>query len=301
MEASRFGFDFPPAYKFDPTDADIVAHYLLPRAIGFPNPYAHAIIDDDPYSCPPWEFMRRHGHAGSDHAFFFGPQREPDPRKKAARTVAPGEDGVGGTWDGQRSDATRLVLLRAGAGAEGPRLEVTYKRHNLSYYHGPQKKKTSGWVMHEYQIIDPPHLAGTILSRVKITGKEKKNEGKQQKQADAGQQVVPPGPDQAGPSNYYHQPVGGGEEYGGAMGDNTGVCYVGDGNDYYMYEGDGSGGGDCFPAGDGGSYADDGNNYSNQDSGYCGYPDGGGGFFHVGDNNSYEYPDGGREEGQCTV
>ena len=72
MEAYRFGFDLPAANKFDPTDADIVARYLLPRAVGFPNPHGHAVIDADPCSCPPWELMRRHGHAGSDHAFFFG-------------------------------------------------------------------------------------------------------------------------------------------------------------------------------------------------------------------------------------
>jgi hypothetical protein len=339
MESSRFGFDFPPAYKFDPTDVDIVAHYLLPRAIGFPNPKEHAIIDDDPCSWPPWELMRRHGHDDSDQVFFFGPPRVPDPRKKAARAVAPGkDDGVGGTWDGQKSHAVRLVLFLRGAGAGGPRLEVTYKRHNLSYYHGSQKNKTSGWVMHDYQIIDPPHLAGTVLSRVRITGREKKKEGKQQQKqaaADAaGKQlvVVPPGSDQAGPSNYYAQPVGEGEEYGaaGAMGDNTGVCYDGDGNAYYMYGGDGSGGGggDCLLlAGDGSSYAyangddtgettggynpDDANNY-NHDFGSHGYPAGGSGgggssgncLFHVGDGNSYEYTDGGNgsleaEEQMC--
>ncbi|RLM57720.1 hypothetical protein C2845_PM18G02060 [Panicum miliaceum] len=240
MEAYRFGFNLPPANKFDPTDADIVAHYLLPRAVGFPNPYGHAIIDADPCSCPPWEFMRRHGHADSDHAFFFGRPRGPEPRKRAVRAVDPGEDGVGGTWNGQRSEATRLVLSHGGGGGPGAaRLEVTYKRHSLSYYHGPQKSKTSGWVMHDYQIVDPPHLSGTVLYRVRITDRRKQQ---QQQQADAvtvaGHQVVPPGPDQPGPSNYCEDLS----------------CY--------MYHGDGSGGDDDY-------------------------------FFNVGDDNSFECPDGG--------
>ncbi|KAK3119469.1 hypothetical protein QOZ80_9AG0670970 [Eleusine coracana subsp. coracana] len=84
MEAWRFGFDpsLPPAFKFDPTDADLVAYYLLPRALNIPNNnppyYAHAVVDADPGSCPPWELLRRHGHA-----FFFGPPR--DPRRPAGR------------------------------------------------------------------------------------------------------------------------------------------------------------------------------------------------------------------------
>nr|CAB3491081.1 unnamed protein product [Digitaria exilis] len=220
MEASRFGFNLPPSYKFDPTDTDIVAHYLLPRAVGFPNPYAHAVIDADPCSCPPWELMRRHGHGDTDQALFIGPPRDPERRnKRADRTVAAGEDdGVGGTWDGQKSELTRLVLLRGGAGGGGE-MEITYKRHHLSYYHdddggGARKKKkrrssTSGW------IVEPEHLSGVVLSRIKITDrskktKKKKKKGKRKQPAAGGELmkvVLPPGgPDQAGPSNYYLPP-----------------------------------------------------------------------------------------------
>ncbi|CAL4985551.1 unnamed protein product [Urochloa decumbens] len=331
MEAWRFGFNLPPANKFDPTDADIVAHYLLPRAVGYPNPYAHAIIDADPCSCPPWELLRRHGHGESDHAFFFAPPRVPDPKKRAYRAVASGEDdGVGGTWDGQRSDAIRLVLLRGGDGDGARPLEITFRRANLSYYHGQQKKKTSGWVMHEYQIVDPPHLSATVLSRVKITreGKKKKKQEKEKDKqqqaaavsaAGAGRQVAPPGPDQPGPSNYYDQPTG-----GGVMGD-TGGCYGssgGGGCGNYMYEGYGSGSGNCFATGDdggrydangggamgetGGYYGDGGNGYLNQDPGcYLGHGDGGGYCFDVGAGNNYDYKyhdcgnGGQKEEEQC--
>ncbi|XP_039778108.1 uncharacterized protein LOC120645383 [Panicum virgatum] len=234
MEAYRFGFDLPAANKFDPTEADIVARYLLPRAVGFPNPHGHAVIDADPCSCPPWELMRRHGHAGSDHAFFGRPRSQD--RKRIVRAVGPGEDGVGGTWDGQKSGATRLVLSRAGGGAAAPRLEVTYKRHNLSYYHGPQPPE------------DPDQRLGHADA-----------------DAVAGHQVViPPGPDQPGPSNYCEV-----EEHGGAVGDTGGYYADDDGSQYlnqdlscYMlYDGDGSGDGDYL--------------------------------FNVGDDNSFQCPDGG--------
>ncbi|CAO2147965.1 unnamed protein product [Urochloa humidicola] len=350
MEAWRYGFKLPSANKFDPTDADIVAYYLLPRAIGFPNPYEHAIIDGDPYSCPPWELMRRYGHGDSDHAFFFGPQRVADPKKKADRAVAPGKDpagdGLGGTWDGQRSDAIRLVLTRGG-GDGVPRMEITFKRANLSYYHGPQKKKTSGWVMHEYQIVHPPHLSGTVLSRVKITREGKKTKKKQQQRekekemqmqqqatagSSGGQQVhvVPPGPDQPGPSNYYDQPIGsgimgdtgvcygdGGQQVhvvppgpdqpgpsnyydqpigGGVMGD-TGVCYGGGGGSNYVYEGYG-GGVDCFVAGDeGGSYDANGGGVMGETGGY--YGDGGNEYLNHGSGYCLDHGDGGGGGGYC--
>ncbi|OEL30633.1 hypothetical protein BAE44_0008350 [Dichanthelium oligosanthes] len=314
MEAAcRFGFDLPPANKFNPTDLDIVAYYLLPRAIGFPNPYEHAIINGDPFSCPPWEFMRHHGHADSDYAFFFGPPRVSDPNKRVSRAVAAGKDGVGGVWDGQKSHAIPLVLTR-GDGPGAPELAIKFRRHNLSYYHGPQKEKTSGWVMNDYQIVEPKHLSATVLYRIKITDREKKKQGK-------GKQQDPPDPDQPGPSNYYAhgEPVGGqaGDENGVVMGD-TGAHYV-DGGNGYLYEGygdgfcqdDNGGGGGCFIAGDsggndangvvmgetGGYYVDGRNNFLNQDSGYySAHGDGRGGgdyCFNGGDNNSYGHPYGG--------
>jgi hypothetical protein len=202
MEAARFGFDFPPAYKFDPTDADLVAHYLLPRAIGFPNPKAHAIIDDDPCSCPPWELLRRHGHEGSDQAFFFGPPR--DPAGRARRAVRPGlGGGGGGLWRGQKATEADLVVFRRGGGAQ---LKLRFRRNNLSYQHNGDAN-TRGWVMHEYHILHPKPHPGAVLSRIRITDKAKKKKQlaarakKQQQHAAADQQHVP-GPEQPGLSNY---------------------------------------------------------------------------------------------------
>ncbi|XP_062182017.1 NAC transcription factor NAM-2-like [Phragmites australis] len=205
MEARRFGFDasLPPAFKFHPTDADIVAHYLLPRAVNYPNPHAHAVIDDDACSCPPWELMRRHGHADSDHAFFFGPACPPG--KEAGftnRTIPNGEYGVGGKWRGQKGEEQDLFLVRGGAG--GAEIHLKFKRYNLTYYRHGQEGST-GWVMHEYHITKPPSLLpGAVLSRVKITDAAKKERQEQRNNAAAAaaQQVVPCQEQQGPPSNY---------------------------------------------------------------------------------------------------
>jgi hypothetical protein len=133
MEAKKFGFslDASPAFKFDPTEADIVAHYLLPRALGIPNPHAHAIIDDDPRSLPPWDLLVKHGHAaGGDqsvHAFFFGPPTDASKNGgRKGRTVK-----GGGTWQGQKGADETITLLRPGGGE----VDIVYKRYNLTFKH----------------------------------------------------------------------------------------------------------------------------------------------------------------------
>ncbi|KAI4963310.1 hypothetical protein ZWY2020_015041 [Hordeum vulgare] len=99
MEASRFGFQTAPAFKFDPTDADLGAHYLRPRAVGVRDPpFAHAIIDDDPASLPPADLFAKHGHGGSHHAFFL--QTADDAPESRERGV---KGGAGGRWRGQKA------------------------------------------------------------------------------------------------------------------------------------------------------------------------------------------------------
>jgi hypothetical protein len=157
MEALRFGFDpaMPPAFKFDPTDDDLVAHYLLPRALGILNPpFAHAIIDADPASLPPPDLLALHGHAASHQAFFFDVTT-----KKGGNRERVVKGGAGGLWRGQQGHYFTLTLLRPGGGE----VDIKYKRYDLTYKtfdeeteeRSKKRKRTqggapSGWVMHEY-------------------------------------------------------------------------------------------------------------------------------------------------------
>jgi hypothetical protein len=196
MEASKFGFglDMPPAFKFDPTDADIVAHYLLPRALGIPNPHDHAIIKDfDPGKDPPWDILRRaddENHA--IHAFFFCPATDASKNGgRKCRTVP-----KAGVWQGQKGTEETITLLAPGGGGE---VDIRYKRYNLTFIH---LGRPSGYVMHEYEILSPP-LPATVLTRIKVTGKLKK-----QRAAAPEQQVPDPG--QPGPSYKFDDAYGGG-------------------------------------------------------------------------------------------
>ncbi|RLM58359.1 NAC domain-containing protein 18-like [Panicum miliaceum] len=267
MEASRFGFDpsLPPACKFDPTDADIVAHYLLPRAAGVPDPpYAHAVIEDDTCSCPPWELLRRHGHGGSDHAFFVGPPGDPTANGgRACRRVRGGS----GLWRGQKGEESDLVVARGSRG--GAELRLRYRRYNLAYYRAGDPS-TSGWVMHEYHILRPKLLPGAVLSRIRITDKGKE-ERKKQQEAAAAKKVAPGPAHQPGRSNYLvddHAAAVASDAEGTSSGAQSGVIPQGD-------DGNGGGGGgvgettggyrtNFLSVGEGdGYYAGDSNSYFN--------------------------------------
>uniref|UniRef100_A0ACD6AIR8 Uncharacterized protein n=1 Tax=Avena sativa TaxID=4498 RepID=A0ACD6AIR8_AVESA len=179
MEASKFSFglDTPPALKFDPTDTDIVAHYLLPRALGLPNPYGSAIIEGDPASAPPWEILERCGNVA--HAFFFGPPTDPSQNGgRRNRSV-----GGGGVWQGQKGVEKTVTLLRPGGGE----IDIRYKRYHLSFCLAKRGRST-GYVMHEYEILSPP-LPGTVLTRIKAPNSVKKHHV--------------PDPEQPGPSHEY--------------------------------------------------------------------------------------------------
>lgn len=183
MEAARYGFATPggsPLYKFDPTDEDLVIHYLLPRALGLPFPYSHAVIDADPGGLPPWQVLERHGidmfSGAADQAFFFGPA--PDPDHNGGRMVRIVEGG--GFWQGQKGEDGVVVFLRPGDGAE---LEVTFNRYNLTFYDGKSERST-GFVMHEFEIVDPPHL-NAMLTRVKFDKARERMAGKLAQEAAA--------------------------------------------------------------------------------------------------------------------
>ncbi|KAM0926399.1 hypothetical protein ACQ4PT_003493 [Festuca glaucescens] len=225
MEAFRFGFGpaTPAVFKFDPTDDDIVAHYLLPRALGIPDPpFAHAVKEANPASLPPPDLLARHGHASSHHAFFL------DVTKNGGRRERVIKGGDGGIWRGQQGQYHTLTLLSPG----GHEVDIKYKRYDLTYkkfdddddeqeeeeVKGKKRKRKngnggapSGWVMHEYTIVSPP-LQNTVLSRIHLT-KGKIKEDQIQAAAEAHQLNDPaadfdqhhqvfPAPQQLGPSYY---------------------------------------------------------------------------------------------------
>ncbi|PNT64068.1 hypothetical protein BRADI_4g24051v3 [Brachypodium distachyon] len=72
----------------------------------------------------------------------------------------------GGFWQGQSGDDGAVVLLRG----DGSEVDVRFKVSNLTFYESKSKSKdetSSGFVMHEFVIVDPP-LPGTMLTRIRF-------------------------------------------------------------------------------------------------------------------------------------
>ncbi|XP_010229803.1 NAC transcription factor NAM-B1 [Brachypodium distachyon] len=207
MEAARLGFNQPglsPEFKFDPTDDDLVAHYLLPRALGLPGPHEHAVIEADPGGLPPWEVLEAHGidmFSGADNqAFFFGPV--PDAGRMVRRVKG------GGYWQGQGSqgDDGVVVFLRG----DGSEVDVRFKMYNLTFYESKEAEKSSGFVMHEFVIVDPP-LPGTVLTRIRFDKAKERRAAKLAKESvRAGKQPVADGGGDAlfNGGVYYGAPLG---------------------------------------------------------------------------------------------
>ncbi|OEL26736.1 hypothetical protein BAE44_0012245 [Dichanthelium oligosanthes] len=164
MEVPR-ALGLPPGFLFAPEDGDVVAHYLLRRILGQPLPLDGLILDDDPLSARPWELLERNGC--KDDAFFFAfGQAKSSKGSRQKRTCA-----GGGFWNGERTCADGKKLRVPGLGGA----EVAWRKKSLSFQEDGEKGST-GWVMHEYAITAPDHLADSQLRlyRIRFSGHGKK-------------------------------------------------------------------------------------------------------------------------------
>ncbi|RLN09745.1 hypothetical protein C2845_PM11G06980 [Panicum miliaceum] len=171
MEVPR-ELGLPPGFLFAPEDGDVVAHYLLRRVLGQPLPLDGLILDDDPLSAPPWELLERNGRR--EDAFFFAlGQARSSKGSRQKRTCA-----GGGFWNGERTCVDGEKMRVPGLG--GAEL-MEWRKRALSFQHAGDKGST-GWVMHEYAITAPDHLAESQLRlyRIRFSG-----HGKKRKRAEA--------------------------------------------------------------------------------------------------------------------
>ncbi|PUZ75967.1 hypothetical protein GQ55_1G252800 [Panicum hallii var. hallii] len=171
MEVPR-ALGLPPGFLFAPEDGDVVACYLLPRVLGQPLPLDGLILDDDPRSAPPWELLERNGRR--EDAFFFALGQVKSSKGSRQKRTCVG----GGFWNGERTCVDGEKLLIPGlAGSE----VMEWRKRALSFQHAGDKGST-GWVMHEYAITAPDHLAESQLRlfRIRFSG-----HGKKRKRAEA--------------------------------------------------------------------------------------------------------------------
>lgn len=137
-------------FDFDPTEDELVLHFLRPQLRGFPPRVAGAVLEADPCGAAPWELLARYGLRERGH--FFVARGRGRGRTAVRRAVA-----GAGSW--MRS-ATRLGQSVTDLG-----VVVRWSRAKFCFYvpqpgPGPapgqgRQLRSAGWVLEEYQITDP--------------------------------------------------------------------------------------------------------------------------------------------------
>jgi hypothetical protein len=132
----------PPGVSFCPDDDELVEFFLLPRFRGEPDWFPGVVIIDDASAANtlPWNLLKRHGLPDDNDAYFFV-----HTNKEAARQnrCCAGE----GTWVSQRPEF--------GSSCIGGEM-IKWRKTNLNLQMGRGKKGSTGWVMHEYTLTEPP-------------------------------------------------------------------------------------------------------------------------------------------------
>ncbi|KAF7033143.1 hypothetical protein CFC21_044265 [Triticum aestivum] len=131
--------------EFEPTEDELVLHFLRPQLRGFAPRVAGAVVEADPCASPPWELLARHGLLRRGHGYFFAARR----RGKVRRTP----EGGGGAWMHSGNKEDRRSVTELGVVA---RWTMTRYCFYLRGGDGAQQgRRSTGWVMSEYEITDP--------------------------------------------------------------------------------------------------------------------------------------------------
>jgi hypothetical protein len=128
------------ADAFDPTEDQLVLHFLRPQLRGFPPRVAGAVVEADPCSAPPWDLLARYGLRDRGHFFAARFRSRPFVRRSVG----------GGTW--MRS------ATRRGRSVSDLGLVVRWARNTFCFYvraAEQQQQRSTGWVMEEYEVTDP--------------------------------------------------------------------------------------------------------------------------------------------------
>ncbi|EAY77192.1 hypothetical protein OsI_05161 [Oryza sativa Indica Group] len=132
---------------FEPTEDELMLHFLRPQLRGFAPRVAGAVVEADPCGAAPWELLARHGRR--EEGFFFSARarRKPSVRRTVAGCVGGG--GGGGAW--------MHSSTKNGQSVTDLGVVVRWCRINYCFYVRGEmgQQRSTGWMMAEYEITDP--------------------------------------------------------------------------------------------------------------------------------------------------
>ncbi|PKA59096.1 NAC transcription factor 25 [Apostasia shenzhenica] len=176
MEAGELSarFQFPPGFRFHPTDEELISYYLRKKVTASLPPESSIIADVDLYKFDPWELPAK-GFFGETEWFFFSPRD-----RKYPNGIRPNRATRSGYWKATGTD--KPILTVSGSCCIGV-------KKALVFYKGrPPKGIKTEWVMHEYRLLDSVvsspgrkqrnsmRLDDWVLCRVRHKGSEEKDE-----------------------------------------------------------------------------------------------------------------------------
>eukprot|EP01018_Ginkgo_biloba_P025940 Gb_02849 [translate_table: standard] len=136
-----FEGSLPPGFRFHPTDEELVVHYLKRKVSSSPLPVS-IITDIDLYKFDPWDLpgkaKARFGEQEGEW-YFFSPRE-----RKYPNGGRPNRAAASGYWKATGTDKPIFCgTTKAGV------------KKALVFYKGrPPNGTKTGWIMHEYRLID---------------------------------------------------------------------------------------------------------------------------------------------------
>jgi len=173
---------------FDPTEDELILHFLRPQLRGFPPRVAGAVLEADPCDAAPWELLARYGLREQGHFFAARGRRRASVRRAVAGA---------GAW--------MHSSTRAGRSVTDLGVVVHWSRVKFCFYArergtGQGQQRSTGWVMDEYEITDPRCYRRCdeegeedhywVLCRVRKSNKKRRWRRVDDLQSDSGQDLT---------------------------------------------------------------------------------------------------------------
>ncbi|KAM1754757.1 hypothetical protein ACFX12_007172 [Malus domestica] len=140
-DQDEFFNSFPPGYRFNPFDGELIVHYLMKKVLDQPLP-PNRIFEVNLYRHNPEVLAEKYEKYGEKEWYFFTP-RDRKYRNGSRPKRAAGD----GYW--KATGADKEVKSSDGA--------VVGWRKALVFYRGkPPKGDKTNWIMHEFRVKDSP-------------------------------------------------------------------------------------------------------------------------------------------------
>ncbi|KAJ0084679.1 hypothetical protein Patl1_30728 [Pistacia atlantica] len=162
-QLSSPGFQFPPGFRFHPSDEELIVYYLQNKVTSRPLP-ASIIAEIDLYKYNPWELPKQ-ALFGEDEWFFFSPRD-----RKYPNGARPNRAAGSGYWKATGTD--KPIFSSYGSKNLGVKKALVF------YTGRPPRGIKTDWMMNEYRLLDtmikPSRLKGSmrlddwVLCRVRL-------------------------------------------------------------------------------------------------------------------------------------